>query len=886
MLGRKKSEKRLRERIDSLLPDSEILVAETSPPSTHAPRQSSQNLLTLRDSVLRVVGVLDQLLTMETLIYFVQSLIELFVLSFQFAYQQPSVAAHQFSIPTRLRQSFRRNKSTRQHPQPSPSSAERVPPRPVSSPLSYLSAPVFTKTPVDRASQTSGTGSSCFSPRQPPRHVPTLINPHFPPPPSLPKLPPSFQLARIAAQSLPAQAPVIVDQPTAPVSEQTPSSRSASKSPPRRKPVASGHVRKGSAKFDRPVLNSLEPSVVSASTPSRATTQSPAGQPQLPGPAIVQPKVTIEPAAVPRLVRKSSAKLIRPPLTNPDADKHDPSSEPSSIISSEAEKLSKKKAAKKSTRDSSTKQKPLVRKSSAKFIRPPIAPQPSLAKVDPDSNQEPTSKSGSIDPEKEEHRTSTQAPQLATDTPKLLDRTADVLHTEQPKQPQIDKKFAAELPQHATSSVALVEPIPQKPTRSNLSLFPPRPAIAVLHPQAEAVDSPIADIASAFSSFPELPSLAFSFPRQPPPPPSIPRFPSPTKAPELATSPPVRSDSVNSSIERPQSKSSLTEDPMDDDTFPTETSLLPDIHTTSPGSEESSPSRPLEPSPASLRSDGPTLSTLHSSTPEIPQKLPPAVFPREWNPSEEEIAFEQQTQNVSRAVIATTPERRFSFHGSIESESPPRESSPPPESKDRLSSSHLSDRPRHSRAVSTNSQYIPSPLPSPRARPHSAGSVSSGSEYVPPQFLFDNTHLKPGNAAALLSHAETLNLYRQNAKKAVDNPAIQYEFAIFMMDAARESTLDLNSLSPTQRDELTKEALSILRRLADRGYPQAQYYLADCYTNGIGCKHNNPDLEKAFPLFVLAAKHGHVEASFRAALAYENAWGCRRDPLKALQFYR
>ena len=150
----------------------------------------------------------------------------------------------------------------------------------------------------------------------------------------------------------------------------------------------------------------------------------------------------------------------------------------------------------------------------------------------------------------------------------------------------------------------------------------------------------------------------------------------------------------------------------------------------------------------------------------------------------------------------------------------------------------------------------------------------------------DNTHLKPGNAAALLSHAETLNLYRQNAKKAVDNPAIQYEFAIFMMDAAREATLDLNGISPSQRDELLREGLSILRRLADRGYPQAQYYLADCYSNGIGCKHNTPDLEKAFPLFVLAAKHGHVEASFRTALAYENAWGCRRDPLKAVQFLR
>jgi TPR repeat protein len=278
-------------------------------------------------------------------------------------------------------------------------------------------------------------------------------------------------------------------------------------------------------------------------------------------------------------------------------------------------------------------------------------------------------------------------------------------------------------------------------------------------------------------------------------------------------------------------------------------------------------------------------STEISARPETsPENMSP-VFSHEWDPPRDENIFSANTStNVPKAIISTTLDRRFSSHGSIASSS--SADSPQQESREHLSSLNLAGPPKHIRAVSTNSQYIPSPLPSPRARPHSAGSVSSGSEYVPPAFLFDNTHLKPGNAAALLSHAETLNLYRQNAKKAVDNPAIQYEFAIFMMDAARESTLDLNGVSPSQRDELLKEGLSILRRLADRGYPQAQYYLADCYSNGIGCKHNTPDLEKAFPLFVLAAKHGHVEASFRTALAYENAWGCRRDPLKAVQFLR
>ena len=271
--------------------------------------------------------------------------------------------------------------------------------------------------------------------------------------------------------------------------------------------------------------------------------------------------------------------------------------------------------------------------------------------------------------------------------------------------------------------------------------------------------------------------------------------------------------------------------------------------------------------------------------PETSYESIPQIFRPDWDPVSDEDIFSSNQASSPKAVVEETSSYRFSVHGSIASnssaDSPPRN-----ESGEFLSSANLPDRARHGRTVSSNPQYIHPPLPSPRARPHSAGSISSGSEYVPPAFLFDNTHLKPGNAAALLSHSETLQLYRQNAKKAVDNPATQYEFAIFMMDAAREAPLDLNGASPAQRDELLKEGLSILRRLADRGYPQAQYYLADCYSNGIGCKHDTPDLERAFPLFVLAAKHGHVEASFRTALAYENAWGCRRDPLKAVQFLR
>ena len=67
----------------------------------------------------------------------------------------------------------------------------------------------------------------------------------------------------------------------------------------------------------------------------------------------------------------------------------------------------------------------------------------------------------------------------------------------------------------------------------------------------------------------------------------------------------------------------------------------------------------------------------------------------------------------------------------------------------------------------------------------------------------------------------------------------------------------VNNVLIEKKEELVKEATTLLKRLADRGYPDAQYFLADCYANGIGTVRGRQDFDRAFPLFVLAAKHGH-----------------------------
>ncbi|KAF3919835.1 hypothetical protein ABW20_dc0110366 [Dactylellina cionopaga] len=204
----------------------------------------------------------------------------------------------------------------------------------------------------------------------------------------------------------------------------------------------------------------------------------------------------------------------------------------------------------------------------------------------------------------------------------------------------------------------------------------------------------------------------------------------------------------------------------------------------------------------------------------------------------------------------------------------------------------------------------------PRPRVHSAAysndSRRSSEGETPGVYTFDNSHLKGvvGKDASLLSHEKTIELYRQNAMKTND-PSIQYEFAVFLISAAQS----LDNLPPPQppssagRDRspapkgrspqsseveiapgrkkarLLKEARQILQRLADRSFPYAQYFLADALCSGL-FTNGKPDLDKAFPMFVAAGKHGHAESGYRAGLHYEYGWGTKKEPLKAVQFYR
>lgn len=190
--------------------------------------------------------------------------------------------------------------------------------------------------------------------------------------------------------------------------------------------------------------------------------------------------------------------------------------------------------------------------------------------------------------------------------------------------------------------------------------------------------------------------------------------------------------------------------------------------------------------------------------------------------------------------------------------------------------------------LNTHNDYVP------YQRADSAVTQSiRGSSPQPSGPILDHSHLRPGKQASLLSHERTIELYRANAKKTQD-PDLQFEFAVFMIDASKTWPIPPNTpgnlieveRALERRENLIHEATALLKRLADRGHPQSQYFLADCYANGIGTVKNKQDFDRAYPLFVLAAKHGHPDASYRAGTCCENGWGCRRESAKAVQFYR
>ncbi|KAK2591638.1 hypothetical protein QQS21_010680 [Conoideocrella luteorostrata] len=90
------------------------------------------------------------------------------------------------------------------------------------------------------------------------------------------------------------------------------------------------------------------------------------------------------------------------------------------------------------------------------------------------------------------------------------------------------------------------------------------------------------------------------------------------------------------------------------------------------------------------------------------------------------------------------------------------------------------------------------------------------------------------------------------------------------------------------RDRYLVDAHKVLKKLSNAQNQEAMYTLADGL--GKGLFGNEPDNKEAFTMYQSAAKLGHASAAYRTAvcceIGHEDGGGTRKDPLKAMQWYK
>ncbi|OCF31347.1 enzyme activator [Kwoniella heveanensis BCC8398] len=131
--------------------------------------------------------------------------------------------------------------------------------------------------------------------------------------------------------------------------------------------------------------------------------------------------------------------------------------------------------------------------------------------------------------------------------------------------------------------------------------------------------------------------------------------------------------------------------------------------------------------------------------------------------------------------------------------------------------------------------------------------------------------------------------YRKRMKDDPD-PEAQFAFSKYLIEAAKKLGDEISQTDPKlgrkYRDVLLQESLRNIKKLAEskEPYPDAQFFLANLY--GTGQLGLQVDHEKAYYLYLMASKLNHPAATYRSAVCNEIGAGTRKDPNRAVLFYR
>lgn len=134
---------------------------------------------------------------------------------------------------------------------------------------------------------------------------------------------------------------------------------------------------------------------------------------------------------------------------------------------------------------------------------------------------------------------------------------------------------------------------------------------------------------------------------------------------------------------------------------------------------------------------------------------------------------------------------------------------------------------------------------------------------------------------------EYIDQYRQRIKADPD-PEAHFLYAKYLIEAAKKIGAEAKDQRAVKRyrDLLIQESLKTIRRLATQNepYDEAQFFLANCH--GTGTLGLQVDHERAYHLYLQAAKQNNPSAAYRVAVCNEIGAGTRRDPTRAAAFYR
>jgi len=102
---------------------------------------------------------------------------------------------------------------------------------------------------------------------------------------------------------------------------------------------------------------------------------------------------------------------------------------------------------------------------------------------------------------------------------------------------------------------------------------------------------------------------------------------------------------------------------------------------------------------------------------------------------------------------------------------------------------------------------------------------------------------------------------------------------MYARNARNTQWLASRPANPTDPKANMEEAVRWYRCAADQGYPEAEYRLAVCYSNGEGLQS---DSKQAFVWHLRAAEHGHIISQTAVAGCYDFGVGCDVDKSKAM----